>query len=113
MSRSSQSTVSALGLTLLAVSGAVAQSPTIGNCPVLPPDNIWNTPVDQFPVSASSAAWVATIGATKTVHADFGSGLYDGAPIGIPYIAVAGTQVKYAASFDYADEATPDLTPFP
>jgi hypothetical protein len=107
MSRSSQSTVSALGLTLLAVSSAVAQSPTIGNCPVLPPDNIWNTPVDQFPVSASSAAWVATIGATKTVHADFGSGLYDGAPIGIPYIAVAGTQVKYAASFDYADESDP------
>src|ERR1019366_6404559 len=83
MFRSSQSTVFALALTLLAVSSAIAQSPTIGSCPVLPPDNIWNTPVDQFPVSASSAAWVATIGATRTAHPDFGSGLYDGAPMGI------------------------------
>ena len=105
MSRSSQSTLSTLALTLLAVSGAIAQSPTIGGCPVLPPDNIWNTPVDQFPVSASSAAWVATIGATKTAHPDFGSGLYDGAPMGIPYVTVPGTQVKYPASFDYADES--------
>ena len=90
---------------MLAVSGAIAQSPSIGGCPVLPPDNIWNTPVDQFPVSASSAAWVATIGATKTAHPDFGSGLYDGAPMGIPYVTVPGTQVKYPASFDYADES--------
>jgi hypothetical protein len=107
MFRPSQTTVSALALTLLAVSSAIAQSPTIGNCPVFPPDNIWNTPVDQFPVSSSSAAWVATIGATKTAHPDFGSGLYDGAPIGIPYITVPGTQVKYPASFTYADESDP------
>jgi hypothetical protein len=105
MFRSSQSIVFALALTLLAVSSAIAQSPTIGSCPVLPPDNIWNTPVDQFPVSASSAAWVATIGATRTAHPDFGSGLYDGAPMGIPYITVPGTQVKYPATFDYADES--------
>ena len=105
MFRSSQSTLFALGFALLAVSSAIAQSPAIGNCPVLPADSIWNTPVDQLPVSASSAAWVATIGATKTAHPDFGSGLYDGAPMGIPYVTVPGTQVKYPASFDYADES--------
>lgn len=105
MFRSSHSTASVLGFALLAVSSALAQSPTIGTCQVLPPDNIWNTPVDQFPVSASSAAWVATIGATRTAHPDFGSGLYDGAPMGIPYITVPGTQVKYPVTFDYADES--------
>src|SRR5450432_823734 len=107
MFRSSQSTVSAIALALFAVSIATAQSPTIGNCPVLPADNIWNTPVDQLLVSASSSAWIATIGATTTVHADFGSGLYNGAPIGIPYITVPGTQVKYPASFTYASESEP------
>ncbi|HMC57705.1 MAG TPA: IPT/TIG domain-containing protein, partial [Candidatus Solibacter sp.] len=107
MFRSSQSTVSAIALTLFAVSIATAQSPTVGNCPVLPADNIWNTPVDQLTVSPSSSAWIATIGATKTVHADFGSGLYNGAPIGIPYITVPGTQVKYPASFTYASESEP------
>jgi hypothetical protein len=105
MFRSSHSTLFALGFALLAVSSAIAQSPAIGNCPVLPADSIWNTPVDQLPVSASSAAWVATIGATRTTHPDFGSGLYDGAPMGIPYVTVPGTQVKYPASFDYADES--------
>jgi hypothetical protein len=107
MFRSLQSTVSASALALFFVSAATAQSPTIGNCSVLPADNIWNTPVDQLLVSASSAAWVTTIGATKTVHADFGSGLYLGAPIGIPYITVPGTQTKYPASFTYASESEP------
>ena len=105
MLRPSPSTLFALGFVLLSVCSATAQSPAIGSCPVLPADNIWNTPVDQLPVSASTAAWVATIGAARTAHPDFGSGLYDGAPMGIPYVTVPGTQVKYPASFDYADES--------
>src|SRR5438105_3352248 len=82
---------------------ASAQSP----CPVLPADSIWNTPVDQLAVSSNSSAWVTTIGSTKTIHADFGSGLYNGAPIGIPYVTVPGTQTKYPATFTYADESDP------
>jgi hypothetical protein len=102
-----QSTLCAAVLTLFAVQAAIAQAPAIGSCPVLPADNIWNTAVDQLPVSASSAAWVSTIGAAKTVHADFGSGLWDGGPIGIPYITVPGSQIKYPATFTYADESDP------
>src|SRR5262245_24010987 len=92
---------------VLGFATAAAQSPTIGSCPVLPSDNIWNTPVDQLPVSGNSSAWVTTIGAAKTVHADFGAGLYGGGPIGIPYITVAATQTKYPATFTYADESDP------
>jgi hypothetical protein len=33
--------------------------------------------------------------------------LYNGAPIGIPYVTVPGTQTKYPASFTYADESDP------
>jgi hypothetical protein len=101
-----RSLFSAIALILFAVS-AFAQSPVVGSCPVFPPDNIWNTPVDQLPVSGNSAAWVTTIGATKTVHADFGAGLYNGGPIGIPYITTPGTQTKYPATFTYADESDP------
>ena len=100
-------TVSAAALTLFAIPGCFAQAPVVGGCSVLPADNIWNTPVDQFPVAANSSAWVNTIGATRTVHADFGAGLYDGGPIGIPYITVPETQTKYPAAFTYASESDP------
>src|ERR1044071_2038360 len=99
-----QSAILAISLVL---SSPVFAQPKVGNCPVFPADNIWNTPVDQLSISANSAAWVNTIGATKTVHPDFGSGLYDGAPMGIPYITVPGTQTKYPATFTYASESDP------
>src|SRR5438067_1540507 len=97
----------AAALVLLRVLTASAQPPVVGKCAVLPADSIWNTPVDQLPVSGNSSTWVATIGSTKTIHADFGSGLYNGGPIGIPYITVRGTQTKYPASFTYAGESEP------
>ena len=54
------------------------------SCPMLPADNIWNTRVDTLPLDPlPSAAYVATIGASATMHADFGSGLWNGGPIGI------------------------------
>jgi hypothetical protein len=86
---------------------ASAQAPTIGACPVLPADNIWNTPVDSLPVSSNSSTYINTIGATTGVHADFGSGTWDGGPIGIPFLTVPGTQTKYPAAFQYADESDP------
>jgi len=84
---------------------ASAQTPTIGNCAVLPADNIWNTRIDQLPVHPSSSTWVSTIGASSPLHPDFGSGLYNGGPIGIPYVTVPGTQTKYPATFTYQSES--------
>ena len=81
--------------------------PTVGNCPVLPADNIWNTRIDQLPVAPASSTYVNTIGSTKTLHADFGSGLWNGGPIGIPFITVPGTQIKYPATFTYASDSDP------
>ena len=87
---------------------ATACAQTIGNgCPVLPADNIWNTPVDTLPVSSNSATYVNTIGAGTGMHADFGAGTWNGGPIGIPFITVPGTQQKYPATFLYADESDP------
>ena len=89
---------------LLCANDAYAQQ-RIGGCAVLPPDNIWNTPVDQLPVLANSSSMVTTIGAGTGFHADFGSGTWDGGPIGIPFVTVGGTQTKYPATFLYADES--------
>jgi len=89
----------------LALAATATAQPTIGSCPVLPSNDVWNVPVDQLPVAANSATLVNTIGATTRVHADFGSGLWDGGPIGIPFITVSGSQTKYPAAFEYADES--------
>src|SRR2546425_1253244 len=78
-----------LQTTLILTLAAMAQAtpPTIGNCTVLTADNIWNTPIDQLPLDANLATYVAT-GAGTTLHADFGAGLHGGGPIGIPFITV-------------------------
>jgi hypothetical protein len=81
------------------------QAPTEGNCQVFPADNIWNTRIDQLPVHPSSTTWLATIGASSPLHPDFGSGTYNGASIGIPFVTVPGTQTKYPASFTYQSES--------
>src|ERR1700680_2350953 len=91
----------------LVASTAAAQPPGIGNCPVFPADSIWNTPVDQLAISPNSSTYISTIGPTLPVHADFGSGLYNGEPIGIPFVTVPGTQTKYTATFLYASESDP------
>jgi hypothetical protein len=88
-------------------SGSAAGPPTIGGCQMFPSDNVWNTRIDSLPVHAMSNAWVNTIGANTGLKADFGSGLWDGAPIGIPYTTVAGTQAPVSITFDYDDESDP------
>jgi hypothetical protein len=85
--------------------------PTAKSCPVFPSDNAWNRRIDGLPVAAGSAATVGAIGATKTMHADFGAGLWNGGPIGIPVTVVGKGQAKSVVRFEYADES--DRGPYP
>ncbi len=95
-------------------SPASAQTgPTLEGCPVFPADNIWNTPIENLPVDPNSSAYISTIGATQGLHPDFGSGTWNGGPIGIPYTIVSGTQAKVNITFDYSDESDPGLYPIP
>lgn len=80
-------------------------------CPLFPEDNVWNTPVDTLPVDARSSSYITTIGASKDLHPDFGSGTWNGGPIGIPYTIVPGSQQEVPVTFDYADESDPG--PYP
>ena len=86
---------------------------TVGGCPLFPADNIWNHDISTLPVHRNSANFIASIGPTSHVHADFGAGLYGGAPIGIPYIVVPGSQLYVPVSFNYADESDPGPYPIP
>ena len=61
-------------------------------CTVFPRDNAWNQRVDALPVAPDSAGLVRSIGLTAPVHPDFGSGRWEGAPIGIPFTTVGPRQ---------------------
>jgi len=92
---------------------ALQSSPEVAGCAVFPADNIWNVPVATLPVDRNSDAYIATIGADRPVHPDFGSGLYDGGPIGIPFVTVPGSQPKVPVTFLYDDESDPGPYPIP
>jgi hypothetical protein len=85
----------------------------LAGCPVFPADNHWNLRVDELPVHPNSAAIVRSIGAGEHMHADFGSGRYQGAPIGIPYRVVRRGQRRVRVSFDYAGESDRGRYPIP
>lgn len=99
--------------TCASVPSPLAAPPTLSGCSLFPADSVWNTPVENLPVSANSSAYITSIGATTGVHPDFGSGLWEGAPIGIPFVTVSGTQPKVPITFTYMDESDPGPYPLP
>ena len=80
-------------------------------CQLFPKDNPWNQRVDGLPLHSRSDAIVRSIGVDQDLHADFGSGRYEGRPIGIPYTTVSKRQKRVRVSFEYADES--DRGPYP
>jgi hypothetical protein len=91
-------------------SAAVEAGPIAG-CPMFPSNNYWNAPIDNLPVDARSNGWINTIGRSTGFHMDFGSGNWDGGPIGIPYNVVGSGVPKVNVSFLYDDES--DSGPYP
>jgi hypothetical protein len=105
--------ISVLALSLVADETLAQSGPTLAGCPVCPSNNVWNTPVDSLPVDPDSTSYITTIGASTGVHPDFGSGTWEGAPMGIPYTTVSRNQPKVAVTFDYSDESDPGPYPIP
>jgi hypothetical protein len=101
-----------LGLVALTAATALASGsgPTVGGCPVFPPDNAWNQDVSSAPVDPRSDAYIASISSEgdRFLHADFrGGGRY-----GIPYNVVPRSQKRVRVRFDaYGDES--DRGPYP
>jgi hypothetical protein len=106
--------LAAFAVALLAGSTAHALPlPAARHCPVFPASNAWNQRVDRLPVAADSAQLIASIGLDAPVHADFGSGEWDGGPIGIPFDVVSRTTHRSHVSFEYADESNRVGYPIP
>ena len=82
-------------------------------CPFFPADNIWNVRVDSLPLDPRSDAFVAAIGPAGGLHPDFGAGLWNDGPIGIPFVAVPTDQPLADITFDYDDESDPGPYPIP
>jgi len=87
--------------------------PSAPNCQIFPADNPWNTPVDTLPVAKNSAAMIDAIGLHATLHPDFGSGTWDGGPIGIPFDVVSNATPTHLVKFAYSDESDHVRYPIP
>ncbi|MFF4429498.1 hypothetical protein ACFYZ4_10025 [Streptomyces sp. NPDC001513] len=90
------------GYTATATAGG---TPDDGSCATSLSDSFWRAPVDRLPVHPSSAQYVSSIGSTESLHPDFGSGLTEGEPFGIP-ITVSDTNLpETKVTLDVAEES--------
>ena len=104
----------AAGALLLGAASAQAlRVPGASRCVVFPAGNAWNQRVDGLPVAANSAQLIQSIGVDSAMHADFGSGVWDGGPIGIPFDIVSKKTPRSRVSFDYATESDKVAYPIP
>jgi len=76
-----------------------------------PADNPWNTDISPEPVDPASEVLIASCG-IRNLHPDFGTE-WQGAPIGIPYVVVDGSQTRVPLSFAYDGESDPGPYPIP
>jgi hypothetical protein len=92
---------------------AAAPVPGAKRCPLFPRSFSTNRRVDRLPVASNSAAIVASIGLDDNVHPDFGSGTWEGGPIGIPFDVVSKRTPRSRVRFGYADESDRVRYPIP
>ncbi len=79
-----------------------------------PSDNLWNKDISASPVDSNSANILNFIGNSIGLHPDFGSGLYNGSSMGIPYSVVNGSQSLIPINYNaYGDESDPGPMPIP
>ena len=101
------------GITIIMMSFQAQAQGTLPAKKVFPQNNIWNTPIDKLPVHSRSQEYINFLGTTTKLHPDFGSGLWQGEPFGIPYNTVPGTQKKVDVTFQWPDESDPSPYPIP
>ena len=103
------------GLSAVASLGAASAYPLprARACKIFPATNHWNLRVDNLPLHPRSSSIVRSIGLSEGLHADFGSGRWQGAPIGIPFTVVGPDQKKVPVRFNYWRESDPGPYPIP
>jgi hypothetical protein len=89
---------------------ATGRSPHEGGCPIFPANNPINQDISRAPVDPRSAQYIASIGATIHLHADFGTP----PSYGIPYSVVGAHQRKLPIHFtEYGEESNRGPYPVP
>jgi hypothetical protein len=74
--------------------------------------SLWNKDISTAAVDSNSTAIINFIGGTIGLHADFGSGEYQGSNIGIPYVVAGVQQPEVPVNFTaYGDESDPGPMP--
>jgi len=96
--------VSVLGATALLMATATIGGALPGPLPLFPPTNWWNADISQAPVDRGSASFINFIGATRTMHPDFGGDVSPGSVgiYGFPYIVVDSAVPAVAVQFQYS-----------
>ena len=80
---------------------------------VFPFDNAWNQDISSSPVDPNSANLIAGMGLATGLHPDFGT-VWNGAPNGIPYIVVSGSQTPVTINFTaFGSQSDPGPYPVP
>jgi hypothetical protein len=87
--------------------------PKAKNCPMFGASFSTNQRVDALPRLPNSDAMVANIGTHRGLHPDFGSGTWEGFPIGIPFDVVSRKTKRSAVSFEYSGESDRVRYPIP
>jgi hypothetical protein len=91
------------------VAVADAGSPSPPPASIFPPDNPWNTRIDNQPVDPNSDAYIADMGADDPLIA-----AWDRTGDGLPYVEVGPTQTPVALAFwGYPKESDPGPYPIP
>jgi hypothetical protein len=91
---------------------ALGANADLGGRRLMPADSPWNQDISKDPVDPSSKKILGRVGLNTPLHPDFGPE-WEGAPIGIPYIVVAGDQAKVPVELAHADESDPGPYPIP
>lgn len=99
---------------------------TLGNLPdveeiaIFPATHPLNTSITDRPIDSNSQMILENIGLTEHLFADFGSGTFNGAIIGIPFVVVGNDQTKVPITYrendydgNYGNESEPGPFPIP
>ncbi|MBV8051000.1 MAG: hypothetical protein JOZ80_07425 [Acidobacteriaceae bacterium] len=93
---------------------STGQGASLNGFRAFPADNAWNQDISSSPVDPNSDSIINFIGSSIGLHPDFGSGLYNGSSMGIPYVVVNGSQSLVNINFSaYGDESDPGPMPVP
>jgi hypothetical protein len=86
--------------------------PTLSGCPMLPQNNIFNTPISTLPVDAHSTDYLNTIGVVN-LHLDLGQQTDQTQTdfYGIPYNLVKGNTIPWVSAYYYSADTMLNWNP--